>query len=465
VSNSIVSIVAHLRTKARIAVGAFLVTSLALWGGATGAWANGALPSSLGILVPADRPQQIALATNFGLIISEDAGATWLWTCEQAATSMGYLYAGAPPPSRRIYGLSPEAGLSFSDDGSCSWQRAGGALTERIASDFFVDPTDAQRVLAVAAGLTDTGEVTPPAVYASADGGTTFDSTPLYTAPAATNIVGVEIARSDPQVIYLATYTTPNRHPVLVRSGDGGKSWETRDVEAALGANEFRILAVDLDDANLVYLRVVVPGNIERVAITRDGGMTFAIPIEVTNGMLSAFARLASGTVLVGALTFLEGGATSGTGYRSTDHGATFAPWTLCPQPHILGLAERGGVLYVAGKNYSDGWSLATSTDEGATITALSTYDQVRGIVACAQSTCAPNCAFEVSAAVWTRDVCDGTLANAGTIPAGPTATATEQCGGAPAGCHCASGGAEGAPAALVILLFAACLVVLRARR
>ncbi len=441
------------------------MTSLALWGAATAAWANGALPASLGILVPADRPRQIALATNFGLIISEDEGATWLWTCEQPATSMGYLYAGAPPPSRRIYGLSPEAGLAWSDDGSCSWQRAGGALTTQIASDFFVDPGDPQRVLAVAAGLTDTGELTPPAVYASADGGTTFAPTPLYTAPAATNIVGVEIARSDPQVIYLATYTTPNRHPVLVRSGDGGQSWEARDVEAALGANEFRILTVDPDDADLVYVRVVVPGNIERVAVTRDGGMTFAIPIEVTNGMLSAFARLESGTVLVGALTFLEGGATNGTGYRSTDHGVSFAPWTLCPQPHILGLAERGGVLYVAGKNYSDGWSLATSTDEGATITALSTYEQVRGIVACAQSACASTCAFEVSAAVWTRDVCDGTLVDAGTVPPGPSATASEQCGGAPSGCHCASGGAAGGCGGLAILLFLGWVVLRRSRR
>jgi hypothetical protein len=143
---------------------------------------------------------------------------------------MGYLYATAPPPSQRIYGLSPEAGLALSDDGSCSWQRAGGVLTSAIASDFFVDRTDGQRVLAVAAMLTDGGDVTPPAVYASSDGGTTFGATPLFTAPAGGNIVGVEIARSDPRVVYLATYTTPNRHPVLVRSGDGGTTWASLDV-------------------------------------------------------------------------------------------------------------------------------------------------------------------------------------------------------------------------------------------
>jgi MYXO-CTERM domain-containing protein len=442
VSNSIVSIASHLRTKVRSAVGAFLFLTTMF--AARGAEANGALPASLGILVPEDRLQQITLATNFGLIVSEDAGASWQWTCEQVATSMGYLYASAPPPSHRIYGLSPEQGLALSDDGSCSWQRAGGALADAIASDFFVDRTDGRRVLAVAARLTAEGDVTPPAVYASADGGTTFGATPLFTAPAGANIVGVEIARSDPRIIYLAMYTTPDRHPVLLRSGDGGQTWEARDMEAALGPNEFRILTVDPEDAAILYLRVLIPGSVERVAVTRDAGATVAFPIEVTNGTLSGFARLASGTVLVAALNYLEGGGTTGVGYRSTDGGATFGPWTLCPQPHILGLAERAGVLYIAGKNYSDGWSLATSTDEGATITPISTYDQVRGIVACARQTCASTCEFEVSAAVWTHDVCDGTLLDQGVFPPGPEAAGHGRCAGeTSSGCSCASGGPD----------------------
>jgi len=164
----------------------------------------------------------------------------------------------------------------------------------------------------------------------------------------------------------------------------------------------------------------------------------------------------------VGALTFLDGGGTNGIGFRSIDGGRSFVPWILCPQPHIMGLAERNGVLYVAGKNYSDGWSLATSTDEGATLKALSSYEQVRGIAACAQQACASNCAFEVSAAVWTYDVCDGSLIDAGTFPPAPTATADERCGigtqppGAPSGCHCTSGGSAGGAGWLVVLLLAA---------
>src|SRR5262245_31197235 len=113
--------------------------------------ANGAFPESLQILLPADRPQQIILATNFGLIISDDAGATWTWTCEQKETLNGTLYAVGPSPQNRFYGLSPLQGLAYSDDDSCSWRRSAGALTRSNARDFFADPTDSTRVLAIGA--------------------------------------------------------------------------------------------------------------------------------------------------------------------------------------------------------------------------------------------------------------------------------------------------------------------------
>ena len=70
------------------------------------------------------RQHDVVLATNFGMIISEDDGATWQWTCEQVETSFGYLYAVGPAPNDRYYGLSPEQGLAYSDDGSCSWHRS-----------------------------------------------------------------------------------------------------------------------------------------------------------------------------------------------------------------------------------------------------------------------------------------------------------------------------------------------------
>jgi len=67
----------------------------------------------------------------------------------------------------------------------------------------------------------------------------------------------------------MALYTTPGRHPRLLRSSDGGSTWSDRDVEASVGANEFRILTVDPDNADVLYLRVIARG-MESVAVTRD---------------------------------------------------------------------------------------------------------------------------------------------------------------------------------------------------
>ena len=88
----------------------------------------------------------------------------------------------------------------------------------------------------------------------------------------------------------------------------------------------------------------------------------------------------------------LASGGMNGLAYRSTDDGMSFVPWVLTPQPRLMGLAERNGVLYLAGKNYSDGWALATSQDEGVTIQPLSRYDDVRGVRSCAQSVCSGAC-------------------------------------------------------------------------
>jgi hypothetical protein len=454
-------------------VGVALTVGLAVaWAAGGQARADGALPGSLGILLPADQPRQIVLGTNFGLIWSEDAGATWLWTCEQVPTSMANIYAVGPPPPTagtlgdRFYGLSPVEGLAFSDDGTCSWQTAGGALSGQSVTDFFVDPSNPKRVLAAAASTDDAGDVGPASIYASSDGGTTFGATPLFTAPATAAIVGVEIARSDPNVIYLAYYipTASGRDPALVRSGDGGSTWTTLDAQAALGPNMVRIFAVDPVNPDLLYLRLIANGA-ESVAITRDGGMTFTTPLTITGGSVSAFARLASGTVLVGArINFAtDGGGASGAGYRSTDGGLTFVSWSLDPQPHIVGLAERvsGGksTLYLSGENYVDGWALASSTDEGVTVTPLMSYDQVRGIKSCAQQACANTCNYEEMQAVWDPDVCTGALLDAGTLTPPPPAKSS--------GCHCAAAGEarSGMASLLALALAFACGLRRRSRR
>jgi hypothetical protein len=419
--------------------------------------ANGAFPESYQLVLPVDRPQQIVLATNFGLIISDDDGATWIWTCEQRATQMGSLYGVSAPPLDRFFSLSTLVGLAWSDDDSCTWTSSGGSLDTILATDYFADPTNPMRVYAM--GTNPNDDTVPPQVFASDDGGKTFGA-PIFTAPAGLSLSGLESARSDPRTLYLATFTT-GFHPRLRRSTDAGATWTELDVEPSLGANSFRIIAVDPNDAQVLTVRVIEPKG-ESLAISRDGGQTFTKKLMIA-GQLTAYARLDSGTILVAG-----GLAIDGVGFRSTDGGETFGDWTprtasdagvpdlesdggLPRPPHLRALAARGGKLYAAAKNFSDDWAVGVSTDEGLTFERLTRYDQVSAIRACAQASCVESCESQAKALVWPLTTCHPVQ------PPPPPPPPTKK------GCGCALG--EAAPGAGLAAPGAAAAFCLASRR
>lgn len=180
--------------------------------------ANGAFPDSGQLMLPAGRPQEIGIGTNFGLILTDDGGATWSWVCETTNTSYGTLYQLGI--EGRMLAISQE-GLVYSDDGACGWSRSGGALAEAVARDVFVDKTDPRRVLAVA--TTTDRRMT---VHRSTDGGTTFGDA-LFTGEVDEVFTGIESARSNPDVIYVVSYVGLPGNPKLrvARSADAGATW------------------------------------------------------------------------------------------------------------------------------------------------------------------------------------------------------------------------------------------------
>ena len=419
------------RTSAIVAV-IVATMGIALW--SARARANGAFPDSSAILLAADRPDEIILATNFGVIISEDDGQTWSWTCEQAATVSASLYQVGPPARDRVYTIST-SGLVFSDDGSCSWTRAQGLLASAYATDAFPDPSDSLRVLALASPTGDASS-SVQSLYASLDGGESFSAL-LYSAPVDAGLLGVESARSDPRTLYVSMYTSPGPHPKLVRSTDGSMSWTVVDVEADLGPSLFRIIAVDPEIATRVYLRVLDPAG-ETLAVSQDGGTSFTKPAHV-DGNLTAFARLASGTVLVGAIT-----AGLGEGFRSTDGGVTFQPWSN--PPRLRALAERNGKLFAAGDNFKDGFALAVSTDEGASFRPIMTFAQVTHIKPCAQTICQQSCVSLAGVNLWSPDVCEPESPGESTGDGGADASALSP---RRSSCDCDAAAGDAAPTAI----------------
>ena len=416
--------------------------------------ADGAFPDAQTVLLPADRPQQIIVAANFGLVISDDDGAHWQYTCEAKATSNGRQYSLGAPPDDRIFSLS-DFGLATTSDGSCTWRLGTGPFEGGLVLDYFADPSDPRRVLAVAEPPTLSG-LMPAQVFESHDGGLSYDAV-LHPGVAAGGIAGVEIARSDPRIVYVALYETSAAdaltHPRLARTGDGGATWTTIDLEPMLGASRVTIAAVDANDADRIYLRVGGTGadgrSFDAIAVSADGGRSFATPVSLTGGKLTTFIARANGTVLATGLL----GATV-VGYRSRDAGATFDSWS--PHLHPRGFGERGATLFVATDDTADGFALASSQDDGDSWTPRLHLANIEAIRGCVQQACVDDCWQKVTIALWPTAVC-------GERPsAEPGADGGVRGGGGGGGCV-AAGSGDAAPAGILTALLA--IVLAGARR
>jgi hypothetical protein len=415
----------------RLAAGFLLAAALL---GPRAARGDGAFPDSQSILTLASRPNEIALVTNFGVVLSEDAGQTWLWSCEQAENSLGYLYQYGAPPRNRMFALSGDK-LAHTDDETCGWQVAGGLATGRGLTDFFPDPSNADRVLAVAF---DYGATTN-SVLASDDAGTTFASVLFTTAPR-DGISGVEIARSDPRTIYITTSITATNGAMLVRSTDGGVTWQSDDLSPTLGPGTARIIAVDPADAQRVLLLFRSPAS-QSLALTRDGGKTVATVLAPSGSAayFNSYARTASGTVLIGG----SDAAANPILYASHDGGQTFAPLTNQP-PHIRALAARGPSVYAATDNFGDGYALGISSDEGSTWRPLMSFDQMGAIIGCLKASCQALCEQQATMGLWSESTCTAD-APALSVDAGADASsAGDRDAGAGTGGATGAGGARG---------------------
>jgi hypothetical protein len=373
-----------------------LLLTLSALLGATRARAHGSAPEPQQILVPSDRPEQIILVTNFGLILSEDAGETWLFSCERGLSAYAGPYLLGARPSNRLFAITSGAGLIYTDDDSCSWKAAGGTLTDVLPFAFSVDPSNSKRVYVIGVPRADlrAGD----SIYISDDGGLTF-AEPVFKAPAGSALLTVLVAPSEPSTLFATVLSTPGSHPILLRSHDSGEHWELlADLADSLGTNPFELLAIDPFDASRIYVRILGPFA-ETLAISRDGGLSFVQSLSIP-GKLTAFLKLASGTLLVAGAA-----GTNALGYRSTDQGQSFEAWQEVP--HIQALAERDGRLYAATDNFADGYAIAESDDEGAHFRSLTGFKQLRAVQSCAVDVCAERCAYYAGIGLWPAAACE----------------------------------------------------------
>jgi hypothetical protein len=333
--------------------------------------ADGAFPDSMSIFLPPDRPQEIVVAANFGLLVSRDGGARWHLMCEEAIATAGELvtmYQMGPPPTSTLYAVSANQLLASSD--VCTWTEARGGWSNPLFTDVFPDPVDPARVFALAE--VRAANMATSTLFESRDGGRTFP-TALFRARGGLRLTGVESAAAAPRPLYVTQFGRGDAglESWVARSADGGAMWSESSLSAALGEGEPRLAAIDRGDPRTLYLRVLDPSG-DKLAISRDGGETVEVPLSIEDSM-AGFLRRGDGTLLV---TTRSGG-----GFRSTDGGKSFTPW---PQAlRLRGMGERGGVLYAVGEDAGDGFAVGASTDGGETWKALLRFEEICGLISC----------------------------------------------------------------------------------
>ena len=394
-----------------------LLLTLTLLLRTTAARADGTFPEPRQILLPADRPEQIILGTNFGLIFSEDSGKTWLFSCERGLSNYAGPYLLGAQTPHRIFALTSGAGLIRSDDDSCSWQAAE-TSSDLLLFSVAVDPANAQRVYTTGAPRNDLRN--GQSIYVSDDGGLSLGKT-VFTSPAGSAVLSVLVAPSRPSRLFATMFSTPENHPIVLRSDDAGEHWDVAaDAVESLGENPFQLLAIDAHDENKLYVRIL-GAFAETLATSADGGQSFVQSASIP-GKLNAFIKLASGTIIVAGTAGIDA-----VGYRSKDGGRTFEAWPRAPHGHAL--AERGGKLYIAGDGYADGYAIAESDDEGDHVTPLAGFSQVQAVKSCVGELCTDACAYYSGVGLWPQAACGAvstpTVPDDSSGAGGDTGTAT----------------------------------------
>jgi hypothetical protein len=336
---------------------------------ASSARANGAFPDEFSVHFPVSAPNRIYVGANFGLIVSEDEGATWRYACEPWVTEGSA--AALSQANVIFYQLAADDALlalatqvTRSDDDACTWPPATGVITGEVLTDIFPDPNDATLVVVIV------DVANGSSLVASHDGGRTFVDAPLYQTDAL--LTGIELSRSTPGVMYATSISIAGSTATLLRSADSGQTWTSITIPTAAGT-EALILAVDPVDSNTIYLRVV-GALTDSVVVSTDGGQTFTTILSI-DGQFSAFLRAADGSLYAGTLNgVLYTRAPGATDF--TNHSA--------PHFRCLGQPPGSSRVYACGDMGLDGWDIGYSDDNGVTFTAMMSFTSILGPLTCA---------------------------------------------------------------------------------
>jgi hypothetical protein len=364
-----------------------LLVSFALAASAQAAHANGRPPGTIDVKVRSGGTE-IAAATSFGLVVSENDGTTWRWVCE---ANVGY--GGTYDPdyewssTGKLLATSAESLRTSSD--RCAYDLLPGLLLSGQNYRYISATTFGPDGALYAAASDDNDGMLGSKIYRSTNEGMTFPQVST-AAPAFKRYdawQSIEVAPSDATRVYIAGIRAAANQPrvfLLYRSNDAAATFTPMTLTGITGLEPpgmqlIQIAGVSYTNPNVLYVRVTRDGGTMGDGIYRsaDGGASWTKVLSKPD--VIAFVVRRNGDVL--AATPTEGA------FKSTD-GINFTP--LAGAPHLNCLTERAdGTLFGCTQNYgtgADNAGVMKSTD-GIAWTSLLRYQDIEGPKACAVGT------------------------------------------------------------------------------
>lgn len=376
--------------------------------------ANGRPPATSTIAFQPKNPQRIVAGMTFGVLLSDDGGATWRWMCE-GAVGYGGMYDPdyAASASGAVFATT-FAGLRVMRDDcrfSCANPPCLCSTTKTTACSTDADcPADEQcsTLFASQVEVGPTGTVyftaadsTDGKIYRSTDDGASFQG---VASPGQINDwwSSLLVAPSDPMRVYLSGYRFSGDNPktfLLFRSVDGGVNFAALSTAGLTTSNNSSINIVAVDSANpdIVYAHVTFDmGNLgDSIYKSTDAGNTWSKILSRQDPFGMAFLVRSNGDLI--AATRTMGSVKSTTGAACTD--VAGCAWQDLPSPpHINCLVNNPATatttheVWACTRNYDspgapgDGYGIMKTTDL-ITWTPVLRYADIAGPADCAPGT------------------------------------------------------------------------------
>lgn len=144
--------------------------------------------------------QQVTVGATFGLLHSDDGGATWQWYCERAVG-----YGGTYDPD---YALSPSGAVFATTFDGLKVMRDGCSFTSTPPGMTFVTRVERGGDGTYYFAASDPNDTK---IYKSTDDGMTFPTSVAMPGPQDQWWQSLIVARSNPQIVYLSGYRLPKQ--------------------------------------------------------------------------------------------------------------------------------------------------------------------------------------------------------------------------------------------------------------